>query len=69
MPYEEFEDWKLSRPKKIKIFKIKYVRKKTVAFDYGLVFCPNINHLELLFNLFYFTNIPILIPVTVFNRL
>ena len=25
-------------------------------------FCPNVNHLELLFNLFFLTNVPILIP-------
>ncbi|HHK6556331.1 TPA: hypothetical protein ACQXB1_001915, partial [Streptococcus pneumoniae] len=33
------------------------------------IFCPNVNHLELLFNLFFLVNVPVLIPVTVFNPL
>ncbi|MDG7509206.1 hypothetical protein ACLVPO_02475, partial [Streptococcus pneumoniae] len=33
------------------------------------LFCPNVNHLELLFNLFFLVNVPVLIPVTVFNPL
>ncbi|SND57443.1 Uncharacterised protein [Streptococcus pneumoniae] len=37
--------------------------------NYGLIFCPNVNHLELLFNLFFLANVPVLIPVTVFNPL
>ncbi|WP_219338059.1 hypothetical protein, partial [Streptococcus pneumoniae] len=37
--------------------------------NYGLIFCPNVNHLELLFNLFFLVNVPVLIPVTVFNPL
>ena len=45
---------------------IMYASKKTVALNYGLIFCPNLNHLEELFNLFFFTNVPILVPVTVF---
>ena len=41
--------------------------KKTAALNYGLIFCPNVNNLEELFNLFFFANVPILIPVTVFH--
>ena len=43
------------------------ITKRPQPKDYGLIFCPNVNHLKLLFNLFFLTNVPILIPVTVFN--
>ena len=34
---------------KSRFLKKKYVCKKTAALNYGLIFCPHVNHLELLF--------------------
>ncbi|HGK3242306.1 TPA: hypothetical protein ACJ1QE_001480, partial [Streptococcus pneumoniae] len=45
-----------------------YIKRPQLE-NYGLIFCPNVNHLELLFNLFFLANVPVLIPVTVFNPL
>lgn len=52
----------------IKLILIIYIKRPQFE-NYGLIFCPNVNHLELLFNLFFLANVPVLIPVTVFNPL
>lgn len=52
----------------IKLILIIYIKRPQLE-NYGLIFCPNVNHLELLFNLFFLVNVPVLIPVTVFNPL
>ena len=46
-----------------------YLRKKTAAFNHGLIFCPNVNHLEELFNLFFFIFSTIWVPVAIFHSL
>ena len=43
--------------------------KRPQSKNYGLIFCPNLNHLELLFSLFFFTSSTIWVPVTIFHSL
>lgn len=51
------------------ILKIKTCTQKDRSLKLQSYFYPNVNHLELLFNLIFLINVPILIPVTVFYLL